>query len=76
VKKANILNAQYTSVFTKDDGVDIHCLPKPKRQLPQMPDINITTEGIAKLLQKINPAKASGPDNISARFLKDFSNIS
>ena len=69
-KKASILNSQYSSVFTKDDGEDLHTLPKPKRQLP---NIDVTTEGITKLLQQINPSKASGPDNIPARFLKDFS---
>ena len=35
-----------------------------------MGDISITTPGVEKLLQKINPKKAAGPDQISARFLQ------
>ena len=38
-----------------------------------MPDINVTTEGIRKLLQKLNVNKASGTDMIPARILKDLS---
>ena len=67
--KANILNRQYQSVFTKEDSQTV---PKPTgQQYPQMPDITITTEGIYKLLQKCNPCKAYGPDKIPARMLKE-----
>ena len=31
---------------------------------PHMPLINITVEGIEKLLDKLNPYKAAGPDNL------------
>jgi hypothetical protein len=34
-----------------------------------------TTPGIRKLLDNINPHKASGPDNISGRILKDLQNF-
>ena len=37
-----------------------------------MPDINFTTNGILKLLSKLNPQKAKGPDKIPIRFLKDY----
>jgi hypothetical protein len=37
-----------------------------------MPDINITEEGVLKLLLKINPNKACGPDLITTRILKDL----
>jgi hypothetical protein len=36
-----------------------------------MPDIIITENGINKLLQNINIHKASGPDNIHGRILKE-----
>lgn len=36
-----------------------------------MEEIEIQVPGIEKLLQNLNPRKASGPDNISARILKD-----
>ena len=60
VDKANILNRQYESVFTK---------------YPEMPNITISQEGVQRLLKKINPHKASGPDMIPARILKDFSDV-
>ena len=34
-----------------------------------MPDIAITTSGVLKLLQNLNPSKAPGPDNLSPRVL-------
>ena len=37
-----------------------------------MPDIIVTEEGVAKLLRRINPNKACGPDMIPARILKEF----
>ena len=36
-----------------------------------MPDIYVTKEGVTKLLRKLNPYKASGPDGIPARFMKE-----
>jgi hypothetical protein len=44
---------------------------KGQSQHPQMPDIIITENGINKLLQNINIHKASGPDNIHGRILKE-----
>ena len=35
-----------------------------------MPEINITKEGITRLLKNLAQSKASRPDMISARFLK------
>ena len=35
-----------------------------------MPDIEISREGVLKLLKKINPGKVSGPDMIPVRTLK------
>ena len=37
-----------------------------------MDSIEITTEGITRLLSNLNPYKASGPDGITTRFLKEF----
>ena len=36
-----------------------------------MPDINITTAGILKLLQNLDVHKASGPDQVNSRVLKE-----
>ena len=37
-----------------------------------MPDIKISEEGVLKLLKKTNPNKACGPDQITARILRDL----
>ena len=39
---------------------------------PAMPHFTIGADGVRKLLHNINPHKASGPDNIPTRFLKDY----
>jgi hypothetical protein len=67
--KADILNRQSESVFTKEDTSTT--IPKPAgNPFPSMPDINISGEGVLKLLLKINPNKVCGPDLITARILK------
>ena len=68
VKKAEILNDQFKSVFSKDDPSEPHPLPNP--EFPKIQDINITEPGVRKLLQNLKPNKASGPDNISPLILK------
>ena len=65
--KAEILNDQFKSVFTKEN---LQLPSVPELNTPTMPDIIISVEGVAKLLHDLNPNKASGPDNISARILK------
>ena len=72
-QKANILNEQFQSVFTTEsidnipnNGVSPH---------PVIPSLTITSLGIQKLLNNINPHKVSGPDNISGRILKDLQNL-
>ena len=68
--KANILNQQYESVFTHEDDGPV---PVPDGDpFPSMPEIEICTEGVIKLLKQINPNKACGPDMIPARILKEM----
>ena len=40
---------------------------------PTMPDIQITENGVVKLLHNLNPHKAAGSDNITPRVLKELS---
>ena len=69
--KANVLNNQFASVFSKKDNI----VPvMPSVNIPPMPDIHITEEGVIKLLIELNPYKASGPDGIPARLLKECAN--
>jgi hypothetical protein len=71
--KANILNQQFKSVFTKEQNpTTITPNPLPHPQHPLLQDINITEPGVRNLLKNIKPHKASGPDNISARVLKEL----
>ena len=68
--KTNILNRQYESVYTQED---ISNVPSPSGQPYQpMDEITVTGQGVRKLLQKINPRKACGPDMIPAMILKDL----
>ena len=68
--KANILNRQYESTWTQEDTHDI---PSPDGEpYPPMKDVHVSTEGVTKLLQKLNPAKATGPDLLPARVLKEL----
>ena len=66
--KADILGRQYESVYTQED---VSSIPEPAGEpYPPMKEIDISTEGVARLLRKVNPNKASGPDSIPARILK------
>ena len=68
-EKANILNEQYKSVFTEEDTSFI---PAPTgKPLPSMEEIVVTEEGVRRLLHKMNPHKAAGPDTIPAKVLKE-----
>jgi hypothetical protein len=67
--KANLLNDQFKSVFTREDTSE---------RLPNMGDlkyssienIKIECKGIEKLLKNINTDKVNVPDNISNKVLK------
>ena len=67
--KANILNRQFASVFTNDSATSLPDLgPSPH---PSMDNIHIHAPGITKLLKNLKPHKASGPDGVPARLLKE-----
>ena len=66
--KATILNDQFVSSFTEEDTYSLPSLgPSP---YPIVPEFTIDLEGVTKLLQGLNPQKASGLDNLCAKFLK------
>lgn len=67
--KENILNIQY-SVFTREQTDELS-IPELERS-STIPDIVVTTECLVKLLRKINIQKASGPDQLPARNLKEL----
>ena len=75
---AEALNDQFQSVFSKRENLteeefNIRCsMPAVDPPHPPHEDILITTAGVQKLLENLNPAKASGPDGISPKVLKEL----
>ena len=53
----------YTMVFTMDDDTD-HLPTMSHPKYPNIENINISIEGVEKLLDNISIHKASGPDKI------------
>ena len=68
--KADKLNRQYQSVFTQEDP-DTQVPDPDGKPYPDMNNIYVSEDGVRKLLQKSNPRKATGPDMIPARLLKE-----
>ena len=66
--KANILNDQFVSVFTKEDTSSLP--DKGPSPYPSMPNIKVNWKGVHKLLKRLKPFKATGPDSIPAFILK------
>jgi hypothetical protein len=66
--KAEILNEQFQSVFTKENLNN--CPNKGKGPYSTMEDIKINSKGVHKLLKNLKPHKATGPDSIPSFILK------
>jgi hypothetical protein len=73
VEKANILNNQFQSAFSEKSEFTKTDFQKrcnmTNTSYPTIQDLNITENGIAKLLSNLNPYKAAGPDSITSRVL-------
>ena len=67
--KANILNSQFSSVFTSEDLSNMPDMGVSST--PEIPPIIIHHNGVMKLLTSLNPHKAMGPDSIPGRLLKE-----
>ena len=67
-EKAQILVEQLRSVFTKEASLDMPHMAKQYQY--KLPVLNITIEGVEKLLKNIVTSKACGPDNIPDIILK------
>ena len=66
--KANILNRQFSSVFSTDDGAPLPDLED--KEYPTMDNIKISENGVIKLLKNLKSFTASGPDGIPTMLLK------
>lgn len=71
--KAEILNDQFTSVFTKDKLDPIPEMEGGKA--PSIPDVIVDANGVCKLLQKLQISKACGPDGIKNILLKELATV-
>ena len=63
----------FLSVFTHDNASS----SLPRMSGPPLPDVSPITihhEGVVQLLLNMQPNKASGPDNLPTRFLKEAAN--
>ena len=68
--KANVLNCHFSSVFTHDEETTLPDMdPSP---YPSLPDIDINIAGVTNLLKEVDPYKATGPDCIPAKLLKEM----
>ena len=66
--KAEILNKQFQSVYTRED---IDLIPeKGPSPFQHMQDISINPNGVKKLLKDLKPYKAAGPDGIPTYILR------
>ena len=70
-KKAEILNRQFSSVFTADQPGVHTTLSGPA--YPPLRQLVVNVKGVEKLLQEINPSKASDPDQVPCRILRELS---
>jgi len=69
--KAEILNKQFSSVFTCDD-LSHKLLDKGPSTYDPMGRITVTTNGVYKLLAGIKIHKVTGPDGILGQLLKEL----
>ena len=67
-QKAQILNKQFESVFTNEDVTNVPQLDSSA--YPEIGDVLFTTHGIQLQLERLDPAKAPGPDQLPTRVLK------
>ena len=66
--KSEILNEQFSSVFTRDDGSELsHMGDSPYKDIPF---VEFDLSGITTLLNDLDPTKSSGPDRIPTKLLK------
>ena len=69
-EKADILQEQFSSVFTCEPEGDVPQLTKRTDAL--LKDLKITAERVKVELVKLNPNKSCGPDEIHPRMLKEL----
>ena len=69
-KKANIIQQQFVSVFTKEPNAEVPVLDK-KTEV-NLPNINITEEMVRNKISKLNVNKSWGPDEMHSQILLEL----
>jgi hypothetical protein len=72
-QKAEMLNNQFTLVFTTENTTNMPS--KGNSPFKPMKDIKISEKGVKKELNRLNLCKATGPDKVPVRILKETANI-
>ena len=68
--KAEILNEQFKSVFSDPTPDELEpTVTETDRPYPDIDELRITSDGVQKLLENLNPNKSMGPDQIHPRVL-------
>ena len=70
---ANMFNNYFSSVYTSDKCVDDDTVCQEVE--PVMTDLTLTVEEVQAVLENFDSTKATGPDNIPARLLKETAPI-
>jgi len=63
-----VLNEQVSSLFTRDDSLELPQMEDSPHQ--DIPPIDFDVAGIVKLLNELDHTKSSGPDCIPTKLLK------
>ena len=66
--EAEILNDQFCSVFSSEDQDQLPEIPGDPA--PSIPNLDISLDGVTKLLTNLNSSKAVGPEKIPNQVLK------
>ena len=61
LKQAKVFNGQFTDMFNKSEHTQV---PLPYRSAPFLKEINVSAEGVTKLLKGLNPLKALEPNKL------------
>ena len=73
IEKANILQKQFSSVFTNEPESDIPSMPC--KTYISISTLEITSDMVRKEIMEMNVNKSCGPDNIHPRILKELVDI-
>ena len=70
---ANLFNSYFISIFSSEDSeIEESCSPVDK---PIMNDLCLTVDDVQTILESLDVTKATGPDAIPARLLKETAHV-